>query len=138
MLIQPRIGDEGVLLFSPDFLCLTIDLVSVSGESIRLPCILSNIPLIISIKLTAPIIHTVQKPLLTAQPTSISEDLYLRLLNMTIFTIAAAACLFAAVAYTAPAPVEDRQFRALITFIAGPVELAQSVLTDDAVFPIST
>ena len=56
---------------------------------------------------------------------------------MKIFTIAAA-CLFAAVAYTAPAPVEDRQFRAQITFIAGPVELVQSVPTDGSAFTIGT
>lgn len=56
---------------------------------------------------------------------------------MKIFTIAAA-CLFAAVAYTAPAPVEDRQFRAQITFIGGPAEFVRSVPTDGSVFQTGT
>lgn len=55
---------------------------------------------------------------------------------MKIFAIATTA-LLAAVAYAAPAPVEDRQFRAQITFFAGPVEFTQSFPTDGSVVEIS-
>lgn len=56
---------------------------------------------------------------------------------MKIFAIAAT-LLFAAVAYTAPAPIEDRAFLAVITFFAGPVDFVENVPTDGSVFNIST
>lgn len=56
---------------------------------------------------------------------------------MKIFAIAATA-LVAAVAYAAPAPIEDRQFQAQITFFAGPVQFTQSFPTDGSVVQIST
>lgn len=56
---------------------------------------------------------------------------------MKIFAIAATA-LVAAVAYAAPAPIEDRQFQAQITFSAGPVQFTQSFPTDGSVVQIST
>ena len=57
---------------------------------------------------------------------------------MKIFAIAATA-LVAAVAYAAPAPLEDRSSNYVsITFIAAPVEFTKVFPTDGSVFKIST
>lgn len=56
---------------------------------------------------------------------------------MKIFAIAASA-LVAAVAYAAPAPLEDRSSKYItITFIAAPVEFTRQFPTDSSVFEIS-
>lgn len=56
---------------------------------------------------------------------------------MKIFAIAATV-LFAAVAHTAPAPIEDRAFLAVITFFGGPVDFVKNIPTDGSFFNIST
>lgn len=147
MLRQPRIGRGRRIEFLTGFhhsrltggfaLYFMIDHVSVSGESIKTSVYPLESPTHYQYQAHSPYHPNTSKAFPIQPNPSHPEDLSQRLLNMKIFTIAAA-CLFAAVAYTAPAPVEDRQFRAQITFFGGPAQVVQSVPTDGSVFQIGT